>query len=395
MLGLSLFNFGAAWRKSGQDEAFKRSKQIRKKEKEELKPDTKAVMDIAEQEASSVIKETQEQTTTQQLEESQRMSTAQMMLRYGAIGVWAVAAGLFFSSMIFNYPFSLGKNMLSLLPGIPHVATLSLQAQQRFVPSDQDVAIELFLDTNKEKSQAVRARILFDEEKVDFLKYEPSEMFGNVSFNKTGQETIDLLLEMPKEKELEFDDAKIATLYFRPIAADGVADMKLDKNESWVYAKKEEQLKNILGKTENTSIRLILPDKFLANCHQINFKPVSGSSDNWRAFVMGELLPTGQGKWTNIKNNIGLICGYDQERAYLLLLSEGFNMDNVAISNNSEETNISRIENIAAWSENGRNYLVIPVAREKIESQLLEFDFYGNNNSVHWPEKGTVQFEFK
>lgn len=397
MLGLSLFNFGAAWRKSGQGETFKRAKQIRTKEKEELKPDAKAVMDIAEQEANSVIKETREQMTVQQLEETQRTSATQMVLRYGAIGAWAVAAGLFFTSMIFNYPFALGKGFLSLLPGIPHVATLSLEAENRFVSIDKNILVRLKLDTNEEKIKALNARILFDSEKLDFLSYEPDEIFDRFSLSRSGQGVLDLELILADDKETEFGDAAVASLNFAPKAGEGIADIKLQQDESRVYANKENELKNILGKAEDTSIRLVLPEKTRAYCYSINFDPIIDSKDNWQAFGMGTILPGEETKWTGMDENLALACGHDGQKAFFLVSTGASDtVSSLSILNDGRKNSVGQIENIAKWTGEKNNFIVIPIAKEELAGRQVEIDFnLESGDSVHWPKKGVVGFEFK
>ena len=257
MLGMSLFNFGAVWNKQRGGQTPQRAKNIRKKQQEQENQLIQEVAAIAEQEAEKVMLEEriQEQESQQQLQE-ETMTFFQKFARYAAISVWAFSASIIFSSAVFNYPFALGKGMLSLLPGVPHVASLSLDTQQDYYKVGDKVKVDVLLETNKEEVDLVRLAVKYDPTVLEFSDYEfDQELFDSLEERSINKRKGEMIISFKRAGEgIALSKQEIGAFYFDTIVT-AECDIDLIKSQSAVVGHSESV--NILGKTNSTQFRVV------------------------------------------------------------------------------------------------------------------------------------------
>ena len=150
LLGLSIFNLGGFFHQS--DQAVPRSAgNFRRKEDSNVNPEIRGMMKVVEEEAELAI--SQKGKTYRNLEK-ERFSPGQKILRYSLVSVWTISAGIFFSSLIFNAPFALGRLVLSALPGTVHSAFLELTSTEKVYLSGEKIKLDLNLKSLEGVSSA-------------------------------------------------------------------------------------------------------------------------------------------------------------------------------------------------------------------------------------------------
>jgi hypothetical protein len=249
MLGISLIGIGTSWNKTDAQVAHKRVRNLRKKDQEKLNKEDQILLNIAEEEAKGVISEQQKQKQEQhQLEESLSFNM-QRFFRFGVAVVWAAIAGLFLFSLFFNQPFSLGKGVLSILPGNPHPAVLVLEASKKNYNLGEKIEIDLNLDTKKEAVEVLKIFITYDDERLSFVKSQIKNKKLSGSFRE-GQGEIELTLNLSEGKS-SFSKEDVATLFFESKSAS-----LEDKNKVSVVQEKTRIFNggnNILGKIDSAN----------------------------------------------------------------------------------------------------------------------------------------------
>lgn len=257
MLGMSLFNFGAVWNKQRGGEAPQRTKNVRKKQREQQDPVIQEVAAIAEQEAQRVMlqERAEEQESQQQLQE-ETMTFFQRFARYAAISVWAFSASIIFSSAVFNYPFALGKGMLSLLPGVPHVASLSVSTGQKYYKIGEKVEVKAFLETNKQEVSQIRMALKYDPAVLAFSDYQfDQEMFDSLEERSINKQMGEIIVSFRNtEKGVAATKKEVGSFFFETIVT-AECDVDLIKSESAVIG--SESKINILGKTNSAQFRVV------------------------------------------------------------------------------------------------------------------------------------------
>lgn len=247
MLGISLIGIGTSWNKTDAQVAHKRVRNLRKKEQENLNKEDQVLLNMAEEEAKGVISEQQKQKQEQhQIEESLSFDM-QKFFRFGVVVVWAAAAGLFVSSLFFNQPFSLGNGVLSILPGNPHPAVLVLEPSKKNYTLGEKIEIDLNLDTKKEMVELLKIFVIYDEEKLSFVKSQikNKKLFGSF---REGQGEIELTLNLSEGKS-SFDGEDVVTLLF-----ESKSTLFEDKNKVSIAQEKTRIFSgenNILGKIDS------------------------------------------------------------------------------------------------------------------------------------------------
>lgn len=247
MLGISLFGIGTSWNKTDAQVPHKRVRNLRKKEQDNLNKDDQILSNVVEEEARGVISEQQKQKQEQvQLEESLAFNM-QRFFRFGVLVIWAVAASFFLSSLIFNQPFSLGRGMLSILPGNPHSAILTLESIKKNYKLDEKIEINLNLNTKKEEANLLRIFITYDEEKISFLR----SQIKNRNITGSARENlgeVELILDVSNEREV-FDSEDIVTLFFNSKGSSVEDEYKVSINQDKTRVFNEGN--NILGKVSS------------------------------------------------------------------------------------------------------------------------------------------------
>lgn len=241
MLGMSLFNLGALWGKQSGGILPRRSKLIRKQVQENVTQEQEELAKISEQEATIALQETlqeEQQAQAQFLQQTRGKGFFQQTFFYGAVGVWTIAAGLIFTSMIFNEPFSLGKGMMSLLPGQPHLASVVLEKSgDEKIKKGENFEVAVALTTKGDAVSSVRLFLNYDPSKIELenfveednsgFKLSPESVFGQNS----GQ---GILVLKGDSKEKNYRKERIAKIKFRVLQEAGVANISVNLERSLV-----------------------------------------------------------------------------------------------------------------------------------------------------------------
>lgn len=393
MMGLSLFNLGAAYSKSKTDEVPKRSGQIRKREKEQVKPELQMVANVVEEEAKAVINEQQQMHEESQLRmQTQELSGFQVALRFVALGVWAASASVFFASMIFNYPFALGKIVLSLLPGIPHVASMNLEASSQYVSTNTEMKIFITLDTNDEPIVYAKSVMQYDPKMLDFIRYElVDQSFSRLNTDQTTPGKIIFDFDNLKQDKI-YADQTIAIAYFKTKEQTGGQQVSLIKEASFILKKNEKnETNNILGKAASVSFVINLADGASWACRQIDFEP--NNREKWQEFAQASILPSAN-NWQSVDENRAVLCGYKADKVYVVF--HGKDQDrmihvNVEDAADSMELPVSEL---AKWDEQMELIAVYEMDVKGFKSENLSLKLFfadAEQKQIKWPARGLAK----
>lgn len=401
MLGLSMFNFGAAWNKMRGSEIPRNTRNIRKRVQEEVNVEVREIATIAEEEAQAVLAMKQfEQDDSQQRSQTEEMSFSQKAVRYGAIGVWTISAGLIFSSAIFNYPFALGKGMLSLLPGVPHVASLQLETASRFFEAGGEIPVRVLLDSQGESVQGATIFLRYDSARLAFQRYEISE--GLFDSNKEySASPADGAVSLTVENSLGGVEAKkdlLGTFYFQAKEA-GASNIKIDQEKSFVFRKNEKgEYANILGKAGAVELSISPSKNELAICSKIENSAGEDDVDEWELLAKGEILPAEDSKWKEIDDEWAFACSHDEAGAVRLLLSgTSANLESIQLALQDADDSETFLNISKKWQENGRYFFgaVIEGISSGEGAVSFKLDVNLSDKNLSWPQRGQAKLIFQ
>lgn len=400
MLGLSLFSFGSSVGREGAEQAPKRAKQVRRREQEEVQPEVQLVANIAEEEAKAVIVE-QQMETDQQLMQTQdlRLSNAQLAVRVAAVAVWTFGAAVFFGSMVFNYPFSLGKAALSLLPGTPHIATLRLSAEKNVVEQGENITVDVQLDSNTEPVEAAKLLLTYDPALLKFQGFNLEKEFFPQAHIDTGKAgAVSLILE-PMVKPVEIQQRKIAQVHFVALKKSEPAAVGIDQDQSAVLSLKNGKREDILGAVFGVEFKITEVRSWQLNCRKLEeqMPPADGSVEEyWKNFGKGDILPNSKIGWMDISEKSAFVCAQTDEQGYFYVYSEAAAPNKVVIHSNQQELAVGKEGIIASWQEDRRNFAVFQIPQEWLARQNITVDFIaGSGEKIVWPEQGTANIKFE
>jgi len=404
LLGLSFLNFGTGWGKQKAKSIPRRTQNIRKETKEELSPEIQQVADIAESEAQDVInQEVQEQQQQQQMQAQQQFQTqSQQFLRYATIGGWGVAMAVFFTSMVFNYPFGLGKAVLSVLPGEPHIAVLSASSAQSVWEVDDEVEVQIKLATNQEKVNYFKIALRYDPEVLKFEKIEISkDKFDRLEQNKIDQQKGEIIFIVKKPKEGEsFNKGVIGKVYFRALKNADKTGVVLMQKESLVLKTKQKDGKgyNILGKVVPAKFKIIKRLRETVKCQKVDVVKSRMVRAEWERLIKSAPIPLPEGNnWVEVgEKDLSLLCAHSDDGGLYLLVRGKEKIDSVTLSNNLTG-NKGEIEKVDNWFD-GENYFQTVVVNpskwirekpNKFKNVVINIEL--NKERVRWPEKGSTE----
>ena len=261
MLGMSLFNFGAAWGKFRSGQLPKRTRHIRTRQQEQLDSSVQSIASIAEEEAQVVVATQEFQRQESQQQVSEEASTVfQKTMRFLAVATWAFAASVLFTSVVFNYPLGLGKGLLSLLPGQPHIASVVMESDKRIYRVGDEVEVAAKLNTRGENAKMVKLVVNYDSNSLNFRKhrierkYFPHEREFAVD-KKRGK--IEISLQSLGDG-IAVGDEPIAHFEFETVSPKQKCMVNPIWEESQI-SKQDEEMKNILGKVSGVRFRIYGP----------------------------------------------------------------------------------------------------------------------------------------
>ncbi len=402
MLGMSLFNFGMGVSK-GAEKLPKRSKHFRKKQKEEVETEVQQISDIAEEEAQAVLSIQQMKTNVQEQSQEQETRTAiQQAMRYSAVTVWGLSMTLIFTSAIFNYPFGLGKAMLALLPGHPHVAKITLAVEDgEFHYVGDDVKIIGRLDSKGESVDFAKVVINYNPEDLDFERYSLSDNFSGLESKSIDKEVGEIVLSLKNEAgPRAFGDEQIFELYFDGLKKSPREIVKISQYESFVM-KREKISANILGKVVDAKFKLFAKADYEMFCNKLNYQGEQTSRKAWEPLTKGGLVSK-ESNWTKVSNEIAFICGYlDEGRVILLISSTNQNIGKVSFSYNNKKLEKKGLDGMENWQEGDQQFTVIPFDVAFKGDQITEMKNVKieietkSGGELRWPAEGLSEVVIK
>ena len=321
MLGLSLFNFGAAWGKLRGGILPKRARNIRKRTQQQVDPEIQEVITFAEEETQTVLaaEQLEEKGSEQQLQEG-TLTVFQKTVRYVAVTTWAISAGLVFSSVVFNYPFAMGKGLLSLLPGEPHVVSVSLETQSDYFQLGDEIQVDAKLSTNGEAVEQVKLTVEFDPNQLQFESYEvSSQLFDELREQGVDQEHGKVVLSFASSRaNIITHDEVIGSLFFEGLEKSSQCDVDIVQEESTVTKRKKGEAHNVLGKVSSAQFRIMGVRSPTVTC---NYIEIGSSDDAWELLAKGVILPNETTYWTEIGDEWAFTCGHNDDKELYLLIS--------------------------------------------------------------------------
>lgn len=381
MLGMSLFNFGHALRKGPSELRQKRAKHIRIKEKEQEDTEQAQIASVAEEEAMAVLaevsvaeKESQREAATEQT------TTLQRIARYSAVGVWATSATIFFTSMIFNQPFALGKGVLSLLPGNPHVAVFKVGVEKKYFEVGDQIKADVSLHSNGEPAGYAKVTFDYDPEVLRFDNYELTQYFDGLDERKLDEESGQLILFLKRTKgEMIFEGEKFLAVNFTAMGESRKQPLEVNQDESLVLQSKD-QTYNILGKVTADNFLIIPTQQMLAECEQIR------GMDGLRRITKATLLPGQKSNWVSMDEGRAMVCAYQNNQLYLVLT--GYNQQELTIKINNKKFDGQTVKQ---WQDGGQQFVAFSFDVANV-TKNAEIDRTKIDN---WPKEGYLKIKLK
>ncbi len=399
LLGLSFLNFGSGWGNQRAKSVPRRAQNVRKETQEEVDSEVKQIADIAEKEAADVInQEMQQQVQKQQMQQQVRTHT-QSTLRYAAIGGWAVAMGIFFTSMMFNQPFGLGKAVLSVLPGEPHVATLAVVTEKSLYQVGENFKVNIQLATNQEEVNYFKTTVNYDPVVLELQKVEVDKnKFNIVEENKIDQSKGMVVIMAKKTGEVK--DLKkdiIVELTFKALQKNKQAQIKINQKESFVIKTKKEDKRgyNILGKVKNTKFKIVRSTDNAIKCSQIDIVQSRMDKNQWEWLINGAPIPLKNGNnWIDLGDDTALLCAYSEDGSIYLLAHSNKIVEDLEITNTLTGNRMEIIK-VEKWVTEGNNFYAAIIDGNKMTKESpgkfrgIVISLKVEGKKQRWPEKSS------
>ena len=402
LLGLSFLNFGSSWGSQRAKSVPRRSQNIRKQTQEEVDTEIQQVADIAEEEATNVMNQEMEQQEEQHEMQQQTQTRTQLVLKYATIGGWGLAMAVFFTSAIFNQPFGLGKAALSLLPGEPHVATLSAVAEKSLWQIGENVVVDIKLATNQEKVNYFKMTIVYDPTIIEFQKIDIDiNKFELLEQNEIDQR--EGIIRLIAKKSGEGEDFKkdiIAKITFKALKKDNKVKVSLLQNESLVLKTKREDNKgyNILGRVRTAEFKIVEEFNKVVKCQSIDIVRSRMDKKQWEWLINGAPIPLKDGNnWIEVGEKTSLLCVYSSDESIYLLVHSDRKVENINLMNKLTGNKASIVE-ADDWSSGNNYFHTIIIDSSKLIKEKpnkfrdLVISFEVDEKTVRWPEKGLCEF---
>ena len=394
MLGLSLFNLGAAWNKANGWNTMKRSKRLRIKEKDQLDAEEAIIAQVAEDEAEKAIKENSV-SQQQQATAVRDLSLSQKLYRAVAIGTISIAVGIFATSMIFNTPFAIGKGMLSLLPGNPHLAVWFLKSNKEEVHSEENFMVMAGLDSAGETVDKFKLVVEYNPNLITFNSKNFSESFL-IQENQVSDNKRELIIKNKSDfapKIFSKEDLVELEFQSKKMTSKNEAVISINQEKSLIVSKNNGMSRNILGDSEGTSLLILGDINKDLRCQKI--EKVVGTVGFWKNFVAGSDSVDRSGYWQDL-GDTGIICGYSKDYIYLSIVSPVENdMNNFNFISGALEHEFRKPDYY--WAEDAYNFYVFQISMEwinEIDEIKLEFK-KGLINKKKWPIEGVGKIVFE
>ena len=398
LLGLSFLSFGSSWGRQRAKGTPRRAQNIRKETQEELDSEVKAIADIAEKEAQDVINQQMQQQTQQQQMQQQTQTRTQAILRFATIGGWGVAMGVFFTSMIFNQPFGLGKAVLSLLPGEPHVAVLTANTNKDTYQVDEDIKVDINLATNQEKVNYFKIAINYEPTILELEKINiDKNKFDSLESSSVDKKNGNIIIVAKKTGRAEnLKKDIIASLTFKALQKTDKAYFKIRQQDSLVIKKKNNgRSYNILGKTKNAKFKITKKINQLMKCTQVDIVKSRMDREQWEWLINSAPIPLKEGNnWVYINNDISLLCAYSNDGGVYILIHSDKNIKDAQLVN-TITGKVADIVKKDKWTVGDNNFYELIFNSNQFTKELsnklknikIILDVGGNH--YRWPGRGS------
>ncbi len=389
LLGMSLFNLGALWGKQKKGTLPRRSKQTRKQTQEEMDKEMQSTVKMVEEEATQAMKEILSQKEEIGQAVKQQQTVFQRIVIYASVGAWAIAAGVLFSSAIFNQPFGLGKGMLSLLPGNPHLAVISLELsnKQKVYSVGEVIKMKVKVDSAGEKVDFLRLVLNYDQQvlKLKDLKTDFSSIKENKNNPLAGK--INLALKLNKAQQLRLKENSVVEFDFLTTHPKKNPTIKVDQGKSLVLKSakvKKGAKENILGKVKVDKFTVRNKTFAKIDCLKVGNKNLSQKND-WKDLQNGP--PSEQRAfWYNLKQSeeTAFRCVQNNRNERYLFIAHKRPL--VAISLEGEKNKFIQKANQfkLVWQEQGRFFTVVKLDQSSLEKVKLKLEDY-KKEELFWP----------
>lgn len=405
LLGLSFLNFGSSWGRQRAKSTPRRAQNIRKETQEELDSEVKEVADIAEREAMNVINNEMQQQDQQQQMQQQAQTRAQLTLKYAAVGGWGIAMAVFFTSAIFNQPFGLGKAVLSLLPGEPHVATLTVSMKKDSWQVGENIDVNIQLATNEEKANYFKTTIIYEPTILELQKINVNkDKFDIVEENKIDKQkgVITIIAKKTGEiKDLKKDT--ITSLTFKALQKSDKVRVGIDQAKSLVIKTKKENNRgyNILGRVRGVNFRIVEKLDQVIKCAQIDVVQSRMNRQQWEWLINSAPIPLKTGNdWVHINNETAMLCAYSKDGSIYILMHSDKTIEELEMMNMITGNKI-KIMKVDKWAIESSYFYAIIIDGNKMTKELpnkfrnIKISFKINGERQRWPEKTTGEIVLK
>ncbi len=255
-MGMSLFNITALWGKSSGGILPRRVRVSRKKSQENVSGQIQQTEEMAEQEVAGAFQEVMQESRVEANRQMQKSNFWQQFAFYGVVLTYFVAAAIFFTSLVFNTPFGLGKIALSLLPGKPHLATINLEAVNNSNEYSEGEKINLLVKLSTQSDPVEKIDLFLDYD-AEMVKLGEVKEVKNSSFslNQTknqlsGQEII--FFDNQELLRGDYKNEVIAEIDFLVLDKKGLGAIEVNRDRSLVLKPGESgRRNNILGRVKS------------------------------------------------------------------------------------------------------------------------------------------------
>lgn len=382
MLGVGIFGFGVGL-KQGEDTTMpRRFRNIRKREQRKTSLEIEKLDKILDEETREAIQKVELEKLQNKASAFEKENFAERLFQYGLIGIWLVSAAVLFGSLIFNFPFALGKGVLSLLPGVPHTGSIYLVVEKTSFDVEEKIKIDLLIDSDGEDFTNFSIKIDVPQEKLVFDRMESSTEELKLSLINRGS-----FLEIkgePKTGSLVLNKKKVASFYF------DTASVLVDKILTDLVSEKIELSSNFEGSMlvtrkkdgEFNTLGKIVPAKFFiaslqtveVSCFPITISNLN-SDQSWQEFIYGPALKK-ESAVLSFGMGWSAECFFDGNKKYLVISVQNDELKSFKVEPSELEQNFSQI---VSWQNEMNNFYVFSFIQKDKDRMLIDLEGIKND----------------
>lgn len=408
LLGMSMFNFGAIWTRQQNQQVPKRAKNVREKSTESVDQSVEDIATIAEKHGNAVIlleqsnQEKQVAGVESQQQSEEDTTVFQRILRYSVIAVWTVSLGIILSSVLLNFPISFGKGALSAVPVFSEKAVVLLEPWSPFFQSNEEIKVDIYLDSGANKIEAIKLAIEFDPQLLEFEGLAEGEFFEKIEIESIDDATgIIYLIFENGEDDINFSSGqKIARLKFSSLGEPGSRNVSITKEDSSVaiatFQEDKMQIINSLDRVDDAQFSVFSESGGEVRCGKLTgeFPQEEITAENWRDVFLETNLPKDALVWVDMEKDNSFVCATDSQNKIHFLLRKKGELKKAVLFLKNEKKNYTQKGN---WREDGYEFFSISFDLEgetNVEDSISEV-MLRVNGSLNWPKKGLAKIWLK